>query len=129
MNRNDNLINQATHKFIPSNKSITIIYWSFVIIVGSLGLIFSCLKGYFQKIGNDHYFDICQNLLLALFGFSHICEVYCFIKYGKLLVGLLNESVELLEGNDSPSILSMLNQYKTYLKKVNINRLTFILKI
>ena len=120
---NRSMENRTTRKFIPSDRSISLIYWLFLIIVAIFGAILSCLKGHFQAMGNNQHFDMIQNLLLIVLGSSQIIAIFCFVKYGRLLVSLLNETVQLSDANDyknNPTALVSLNRYKLYLTKVNI---------
>jgi hypothetical protein len=54
---------------------------------------------------------------------SQLIGVFCFIRYGRLLVSLLNDTVRLRGANDhknNPTMLAKLSRYNTYLRKVNI---------
>ncbi|PKY15319.1 hypothetical protein RhiirB3_466638 [Rhizophagus irregularis] len=61
-------------KFIPAYQSVLFIYWIFIITVGSLIFVLSCLRVF--------------NL--------------CLFKYGRLLVALTQESVKLTNGRNEP---------------------------
>jgi hypothetical protein len=98
-------------KFIPAYQSVLFIYWSFIIIVGSLIFGLSCLRGYFQSVNERSNFIISQAFLLITLSISNMVFNLCLFKYGRLLVVLTQESVKLTNGRNEP--------YKAYLKKVN----------
>ncbi|CAB4381245.1 unnamed protein product [Rhizophagus irregularis] len=77
-------------KFIPAYQSVLFIYWIFIITVGSLIFVLSCLRGYFQSINERNSF------------------------YGRLLVALTQESVKLTNGRNEPY-----NAYLKKLKTIN----------
>lgn len=98
-------------KFIPAYQSVLLIYWTFIITVGLLIFVLSCLRGYFQSKSERNNFVISQGFLLIILSISNIVFILCLFKYGRLLVVLTQESVKLTNGRNEP--------YNAYLKKVN----------
>ncbi|CAG8666434.1 1954_t:CDS:2, partial [Acaulospora colombiana] len=82
-------------QFIPSERSITLLYWTFVLATSILTLILSVLRA------------------------TQSISILCFIKYGRLLVKLLEGSVRLSGVSDlvSPVNITSFEKYKVYVTK------------
>ncbi|CAG8754575.1 6809_t:CDS:2, partial [Gigaspora margarita] len=86
----------TANRFIPNINSVTIIYWTYTIVIFSYTLILSILKGYFQGTGEENPFNIVYTLLNIGLGISDVLGIVCFIKYGRLIIKLLDESATLI---------------------------------
>ncbi|CAG8560114.1 7995_t:CDS:2 [Gigaspora rosea] len=86
----------TANRFIPNINSVHIIYWTYTISTFSYTLIMSILKGYFQGTGEENPFNIVHTLLNIGLGISDILGIVCFIKYGRLIIKLLDESATLI---------------------------------
>ncbi|KAF0553516.1 hypothetical protein F8M41_020245 [Gigaspora margarita] len=120
----------TANRFIPNIHSVTIIYWTYTIAIFSYTLILSILKGYFQGTGEENPFNIVYTLLNIGLGISDVLGIVCFIKYGRLIIKLLDESatlIGLVDVRNSQHKAQFLKNYHTHLKKVYIFRYIFFL--
>ncbi|CAG8456465.1 44423_t:CDS:2 [Gigaspora margarita] len=81
-------------------------------------LILSILKGYFQMVDNELLFNIIQTTILIEYCGAYILGALCFIKYGRLVVKLLDESAKIMGLEDirkSENKASRLVNYREYL--------------
>ncbi|RIA84501.1 hypothetical protein C1645_784004 [Glomus cerebriforme] len=108
-NRLDN--NCKPTKFIPAYRSVLLLYWTYIIIFGVIILVLSCLRGYFMQIQDERSFKICQGCLLITLSIANVACNLCLIKYGRLLVVLTQETVNMMSGGEN---------FKAYLKKLKI---------
>ncbi|CAG8671359.1 42004_t:CDS:2, partial [Gigaspora margarita] len=110
----------TANRFIPNIKSVFKIYWTYTIVILIYTLILSILRGYFQGIGERRSFNIAHSLLELGLGISDVLGVVCFIKYGRLIVKLLDESailIGLADIKNSQRKASFLESYRVHLKK------------
>ncbi|KAF0559049.1 hypothetical protein F8M41_007020 [Gigaspora margarita] len=109
--------------FIPKDSTVLKIYWTFIIIMITTSLILSILKGYFQMVDKELLFNIIQTTILIEYCGAYILGALCFIKYGRLVVKLLDESAKIMGLEDirkSENKASRLVNYRTYLNKLKI---------
>ncbi|RIB25167.1 hypothetical protein C2G38_531687 [Gigaspora rosea] len=109
--------------FIPKDSTVLKIYWTFTIIMITTSLILSIFKGYFQMVDKESLFNIIQSIILIEYCIAYIIGALCFIKYGSLVVRLLDESTKLMGLEDirkSESKASRLVNYRTCLNKLKI---------
>ncbi|CAG8565471.1 6159_t:CDS:2, partial [Dentiscutata erythropus] len=86
----------TANRFIPSPNSMLKIYWTYTITTFVLTLILSILRGYFQETGEDTSFNITHTLLGVGLGISDVLGIVFFMKYGRLVIKLLEESATLI---------------------------------
>ncbi|RIB03429.1 hypothetical protein C2G38_2254986 [Gigaspora rosea] len=113
----------TANRFIPNINSVHIIYWTYTISTFSYTLIMSILKGYFQGTGEENPFNIVHTLLNIGLGISDILGIVCFIKYGRLIIKLLDESatlIGLVDVRNSQYKAQFLNNYRIHLKKLKV---------
>ncbi|GBB95127.1 hypothetical protein RclHR1_02480026 [Rhizophagus clarus] len=108
-------------KFIPTYHSVLFIYWIFVITVGLLVIILSYLRGYFQGKNDRNNLIISQAFLLIILSISNIVFNLCLFKYGRFLVVLTQESVNLTNGRDEAY-----NAYLNKLKTINFSLMVVV---
>ncbi|RIA79187.1 hypothetical protein C1645_882788 [Glomus cerebriforme] len=104
-------------QFIPGQRSVLLIYWSYIIGVGVIVTIFSCLKGYYVQIGNQTMYKFSQGVLLFTLSIANFACILGLLKYGRLLVVLTTESVRLVSGVKNKD---QHNAHKAHLKKLKI---------
>ncbi|CAG8470286.1 10657_t:CDS:2 [Scutellospora calospora] len=117
----------TANRFIPSINSVYKVYWIYIILLTIICLTMSTLKGYFQKIGDETLFNLFQTLLATALGVSEALGAVCFIKYGRLVVKLINESatlVGLMDNRNSGNKNRYLESYRIHLKKLKIMNLS-----
>ncbi|RHZ84825.1 hypothetical protein Glove_74g271 [Diversispora epigaea] len=125
-NRDDNKSKPTS--FIPNERSLATIYWTFIIIIGSTILLLTILRGYSIFIHNNDMNYIIYMIILFIIGISNIFIVLCFIKYGRLLFTLVNECVLITGGNDFRiEVQGQGELYKSYVNKLKI--LSFTLSV
>ncbi|CAG8678579.1 14292_t:CDS:2 [Dentiscutata erythropus] len=110
----------TANRFIPNPNSVLKVYWAFTIASFVCAIILSILKGYFQGTGKELPFSITYTLLAIQLGVSDVLGIVCFIKYGRLIIKLLDESATLMGLMDikySHHRASCLKNYSIYLKK------------
>ncbi|KAF0553513.1 hypothetical protein F8M41_020244 [Gigaspora margarita] len=112
----------TANRFIPNINSTLKVYWTYTITAFVFTLILSILRGYFQKIGEEKSFNITHTLLGVALGISNVLGIVCFIKYGRLIIKLLDESATLLGLMDvrSSQQTLCLENYRIHLKKLQI---------
>ncbi|CAG8548700.1 10347_t:CDS:2 [Acaulospora morrowiae] len=116
-----NTFNGDKH-FIPGDRLIKLSYWAFVIITTNLTLISAILKGYYQTIGDEQGSSMFLSIFLAVIFAAEAITFACFIKYGRLLVELLNGSARLSGVSDDISQESIVKfaKYKMYVTKMKL---------
>ncbi|KAF0553517.1 hypothetical protein F8M41_020246 [Gigaspora margarita] len=120
----------TANRFIPNIKSVFKIYWTYTIVILIYTLILSILRGYFQGIGERRSFNIAHSLLELGLGISDVLGVVCFIKYGRLIVKLLDESailIGLADIKNSQRKASFLESYRVHLKKLKIMNFSLLI--
>ncbi|KAF0553515.1 hypothetical protein F8M41_020245 [Gigaspora margarita] len=120
----------TANRFIPNIHSVTIIYWTYTIAIFSYTLILSILKGYFQGTGEENPFNIVYTLLNIGLGISDVLGIVCFIKYGRLIIKLLDESatlIGLVDVRNSQHKAQFLKNYHTHLKKLKVMNFSLLL--
>ncbi|GBB83558.1 hypothetical protein RclHR1_10260001 [Rhizophagus clarus] len=100
---------------IPGHKTVVILYWTYIIYIGVIVTIFSCLEGYSKLIENIVLYKLSQGILLINLSIVDILCVLGLVKYGRLLVVLTNESVILVSGGKEKQ-----ETHKTHLQKLKI---------
>ncbi|CAG8644104.1 18223_t:CDS:2 [Dentiscutata erythropus] len=117
---NSNLI---VRQFIPNDNTVLTIYWTFTIAIIITSLILSILKGYFQMVDKESLFNIIQSTILIEYCIAYMLGGLCFIKYGRLVVKLLDESTKIMGLEDiriSESKALRLQSYRTHLNKLKV---------
>jgi hypothetical protein len=112
-NRHDNVCKPAP--FIPGHNTVLIAYWAYIIYVGMIVTVFSCIKGVSVQNENVVLYKLSQGILLITLGIANVICVLGLVKYGRLLVVLTTESVILVSGGGGKE---KQQTHKTHLKKV-----------
>ncbi|CAG8633980.1 5221_t:CDS:2 [Cetraspora pellucida] len=110
----------TVNRFIPNINSVLKVYWAYVIFTFVFTSVLSIIKGYFQGTGEETPFDITHTLLGIGFGVSEVLGIVCFIKYGRLIIKLLDESttlIGLMDIRHSQSTTLYLESYRAHLNK------------
>ncbi|CAG8515306.1 13493_t:CDS:2, partial [Dentiscutata heterogama] len=122
----------TANRFIPNPNSMLKVYWTYTITTFVLTLILSILRGYFQGTGENTPFDITHTLLGVGLGISDVLGIVCFMKYGRLVIKLLEESatlIGLMDIRNSQRKTLCLEDYRIHLKKLKIINFSLLVTV
>ncbi|CAB4445960.1 unnamed protein product [Rhizophagus irregularis] len=108
-------IRHGREPLIPGHRTVLIVYWGYIIYIGVIVTVFSCLKGYAVQKENLILYKLTQGILLISLSIANIICVLGLVKYGRFLVVLTTESVRLVSGGEEKQ-----QTHKTHLKKLKI---------
>ncbi|RHZ84829.1 hypothetical protein Glove_74g278 [Diversispora epigaea] len=117
-NREDNQ-SKPTTSFIPNQRSLATIYWTFIITFSIIIFTLTSIRGYAVSTHKDNMNNTVSLIILFVIGISNISIVLCFLKYGGLLFTLINECALITGGKDF-RVRVQSELHKSYVNKLRI---------